>query len=284
MKRIVVVAMFVWLWSCAAEETVAPQDGTEIFFDAAGGIAGSVFHRMQVEPDGSVTLSRHVPLLHARLDSEVHRRMLRMMTGIWEMPERLGSHFCADDIRFLIKLTASGRTRQVISYGCTLSEMADSDPMVGYFRSVVEFLAEVEDRLYRENAPWIGLETRFLLDDSVYRRREPITIRAVLRNPTQKIRKVYFHTDQRITFCIASLDLGRYVQCSDPLPPPRPEDSLQVVEISPGGEQVFETTWGAPVDENAAGLPPGRYRVSAGLAATVALGSGLLDFTVIDEN
>ncbi|MDQ7053468.1 MAG: hypothetical protein Q9P14_11435 [candidate division KSB1 bacterium] len=284
--RMTWVLFLAWSTGCGSPSPFEQRpDEVEIHLFAFGGFAGGVVYDLTIRSDRTVTEARTRPPLSMPLDEDTYNQMLRMLTPVWNLREvYLDEHRrCSDDVEFTLDLRAGERRKTVRTWGCTLlADNAGSD--VAYLKQVIEVLSQISRLVCDTTAPWLGLQVRFALNDSVFAVGEPIGIQTIVENTTGRERRIYFDSDYRIGFVLYETGV-RYVTQYPFDYFPRREAPLQEVVIPDGQTRAFELTWDARYRWHASDslrtLAPGRYRMRVGLLTTESLGPGeILEFVV----
>ncbi len=284
--RMIGLLLLAWSTGCGTPSPFEQQpDEVEIRLFAFGGFAGGVVYDLTIRSDRTATEARPRPPLSMPLDEATYSQVLRMLTPVWNLRSeyRDEKRQCADDVELTLNLRAGDRRKTVRTWGCTLlADDAGSD--VVYLKQVIDVLGNISRLVYDTTAPWLGLQVRYALNDSVYAVGDSIVIRAAVVNQTGRERRIYFDSDYRIGFHVYEMNAGYSGGYPEDYRPNR-NAPLQEWIMASGDTLTFELVWDARVRRHASdtfrSLPAGRYRMNVGLLTTVALGqSQILEFTV----
>ncbi|RMD95048.1 MAG: hypothetical protein D6814_13790, partial [Calditrichaeota bacterium] len=258
----------------------------KIKFLAFGGVAGAVFHKLTITEEGMAINERTRPPLQKKLSEPELQEILTLFSRFETLKDEYRQNVCADDVRFEITLIENGRSKTVVTYGCTIYVHPTQEADLQILKAIIDRLSALSDEIYREMAPWQGLQADFSLDQLTYGVGEPIHLFARVNNPTGEIRSLFFDSPQRIGFSVAKQAFPGFHYFF----PEKIDTSanLTPIKFKPGETITFEQVWDQTYPDregNRHVLDPGRYRLSASLLDTRPLSSNqILVFDVVNRD
>jgi hypothetical protein len=75
----------------------------------------------------------------------------------------------------------------VTAWGCALREHAARNAELARIKRIIDILRALADRIYEQEAPWVGLRAGFNIEKNTYGLGEPITLNYTISNPAARL-------------------------------------------------------------------------------------------------
>jgi len=255
-------SIFISVSSLSCDFSTGPQEESGVItYTVSGGFAGGTHTKLIVDQYGSATLASEYPPLKEQLTTQEYNSLFSLLSGFNSLPDSAIIH-CIDSFIYTVEYKTGSNKKTFAADGCALSE--SNDPSIIKFKSLVNELGKLADKIYNNQAPWLGLAAEYKIDKNIYKLGEPIKLTYILKNPTDNEHTLYFKGQHQIYFQ-AYKRYYPYLYYS--YPQNLQSDTLNPTQITlpAGGERTINYVWDQGItDQNGIKIqaPAGMYSLT----------------------
>ncbi len=182
-----------------------------------GRFAGGAIKVLTISPDGVVSDVNGYPKISEQLTPAEHDNILQMFEGFDTLDTSYAplNGGCNSAHFEHFKVETADKEKEVVLAGCETFIVDENRPEVRQLLKILYTFWNLGESIYERERPWNGVKITFKLNKLVYRLNDTIKCTAVIDNPTDSGRTLYFHHQQQLGFVIRGLGINIYPLVSE---------------------------------------------------------------------